>query len=119
LCSLKKKPIIRCHCERSEAISLFLTRLLRRFAPRNDIVFEITLRDCIYENMYLAKGETAATEVQRRWNTEMLDTGHLILDKHNNFKRMIQHPVSSIQYLTAMKYNAKNSPKIHDPKIFF
>ncbi len=70
----------------------------------------------------------------------MLDTGHLILDKRNNFRRMIQHPVSlaqnwidsliahnehiapgraSIQYLTVMKYNAKNSPKIHDPKIFF
>ncbi|MCK4487891.1 MAG: hypothetical protein KAU38_14170 [Desulfobacterales bacterium] len=49
----------------------------------------------------------------------MLDTGHLILDKRNNFKRMIQHPVSSIQYLTVIKYNAKNSPKIHDPKIFF
>jgi len=39
--------------------------------------------------------------------------------KFLDVKRMIQHPVSSIQYLTAMKYNAKNSPKIHDPKIFF
>ena len=49
----------------------------------------------------------------------MLDTGHLILDKRNNFKRVIQHPASSIQYPTAMKYNAIKPPKIHDPKIFF
>jgi len=29
----------KCHCERSEAISLFTLRLLRHFVPRNDMLF--------------------------------------------------------------------------------
>ena len=37
----------------------------------------------------------------------ILDTGHLILDKLNNFKRMIQHPASSNQHLNVLPIRQK------------
>ena len=81
-----------------------------RWRTYADLAFQLTL---------LGKFGAFVDCVKELISALMLDTGHLILDKPNNFKRMIQHPVSSIQYLTAMKYSAKNFPKIHGPKIFF